>query len=639
MIGLIVILSVLVLTFASYFIIKKTLKVDFFEFVNSKLLQKLPIYSKKWYFWPILFVCIYAIVLILYALFAYPLGSPDCVLYAPDDPSIKLSEQAKIARSFVGSLNYTYISIFGVVITLLVLGVLLYLFSQKKFKLHHLIIAILVLGVVGRITYGFLTDNIFTRQHDTWSSNGAYGHYGITMSIYYNFIPPEMKSGYIDGVLTPSLDFSYQLYHPKFTHYLNAIFMHINSLFLKGDAQWVLYQSIRVLTITISTFTLIASYLIFKELTNNKTFITIGTSFVAFSPLMFRLSAMSNNDPTLYLFLTLTILFLIKFYEKQNFTNIIGVAVSIGLAMSSKLSGAIIAIPTAIIFLIILIKMIKEKQLKKAVGLFFVFILICFPLGLFWPIFNYIKYDQPFNYVFNNLNQGLLIPDTYSYVDKFLTFPVNQYFSNLWMQLWNNYKEFPQDYNLYTSMLKSAIFGEFSYGGPSLIFASVLFVINFILAIALVMIAIYVVINLIIKKDYLYLFVFTSPIILYLSLVMFKGNELWMYIVLGGLIFLLVYLFIINFKKIKDIHKYKVDILMSAICLTFMVSYFIFQLQYPYGCTQDFRYIGLFFLVSGYYFARFVTTNKNKNINIVFLVIVVTYMVSSYLMYISLGFR
>ena len=92
-------------------------------------------------------------------------------------------------------------------------------------------------------------------------------------------------------------------------------------------------------------------------------------------------------------------------------------------------------------------------------------------------------------------------------------------------------------------------------------------------------------------------------------------------------------------KKIKDIHKYKVDILMSAICLTFMVSYFIFQLRYPYGCTQDFRYIGLFFLVGGYYFARFVTTNKNKNINIVFLVIVVTYMVSSYLMYISLGFR
>ena len=72
----------------------------------------------KWYFWPILFILIYVVNLIIYLIFTNSLGDPGVILYGD---GVNYSEVAKIARSFVSKLNYAPITIFGIVLTLVVI--------------------------------------------------------------------------------------------------------------------------------------------------------------------------------------------------------------------------------------------------------------------------------------------------------------------------------------------------------------------------------------------------------------------------------------------------------------------------------------------------------------------------------------
>ena len=577
----------------------------------------------KWYFWPILFILIYVVNLIIYLIFTNSLGDPGVILYGD---GVNYSEVAKIARSFVSKLNYAPITIFGIVLTLVVIIYFIVNLKKKKLTYLHSIILVLILGSILRIIYGNVTDNIFTRQHDVWSS-GGYGHYQITMHIYETFSLPMLKNGQLSS--------SYQMYHPKFVHYTHAIFMHINSLFIKGEASWYLYQSIRIFSITISIFTMVLSYLIIKELFKERKSQLIAITFFTFSPIMIRFTASSNNDALLFFFITSTILFLIKFIKKQSYKNIIFIAVSIGLAMASKLSGALIAVPTAVVFVIFFIKFTKEKQFKNIL-LFVVFAAICFPLALFWPIYNYINYGQPLTYVFSNLNQALAVPPT-SYVDRFIIFDFNQYFNSLYMQLWAN-GNVPQITNLYAAMLKSKIFGEFSYVGIASGFGVVLYAANILLMALLTLGGVYFLIKLVRNRNFNLIIAISFPIVSYISFV-FIYSKATPLIVLGiGLIAIYIFFIIKYLKNFKNIFiSAKYELLFSLIFLVFMVSYFTFQIQYPYTCTLDYRYVAIFSLVGGYFVTRFINGSTNKAINIPIYVVLGIYLVSSYFMYIFVG--
>ena len=380
---------------------------------------------------------------------------------------------------------------------------------------------------------------------------------------------------------------------------------------------------------------MVLSYLIIKELFKERKSQLIAITFFTFSPIMIRFTASSNNDALLFFFITSTILFLIKFIKKQNYKNIIFIAVSIGLAMASKLSGALIAVPTAVVFVIFFIKFIKEKQFKNIL-LFVVFAAICFPLALFWPIYNYINYGQPLTYVFSNLNQALAVPPT-SYVDRFIIFDFNQYFNSLYMQLWAN-GNVPQITNLYAAMLKSKIFGEFSYVGIASGFGVVLYAVNILLMALLTLGGVYFLIKLVRNRNFNLIIAISFPIVSYISFV-FIYSKATPLIVLGiGLIAIYIFFIIKYLKNFKNIFiSTKYELLFSLIFLVFMVSYFTFQIQYPYTCTLDYRYVAIFSLVGGYFVTRFLSGSSNKAINIPIYVVLGIYLVSSYFMYIFVG--
>ena len=205
------------------------------------------------------------------------------------------------------------------------------------------------------------------------------------------------------------------------------------------------------------------------------------------------------------------------------------------------------------------------------------------------------------------------------------------------MQLWAN-GNVPQITNLYAAMLKSKIFGEFSYVGIASGFGVVLYAANILLMALLTLGGVYFLIKLVRNRNFNLIIAISFPIVSYISFV-FIYSKATPLIVLGiGLIAIYIFFIIKYLKNFKNIFiSSKYELLFSLIFLVFMVSYFTFQIQYPYTCTLDYRYVAIFSLVGGYFVTRFLNGSSNKAINIPIYVVLGIYLVSSYFMYIFVG--
>lgn len=586
--------------------------------------------------WLFLVLFSFSISFIFYYLLSLPLGSVGVNLYQPDAAYSYREQLQSIGKEFVNSWNSGPIVLFGQISSILIITIAFILACRKKLNFKNAIFLIILLGIVVRITYGNYTDNIFTRQHDVWSLNYN-GHYAITMHIYeYGDIPPLFLK---DGV--PSLSDSFQFYHPKYAYYLYAIAMHINSFLLGTTDTWILYQSIRIFTIGLSIIQLVVSYKIFKELSSSKIVQLVGTAFIAFAPFLIRASAMSNNDPVLWFFIYLSVYFAIRWWKKQNYINTIALALSIGLAMGSKTSGALIAVPIGAMFIIKFIQFIKNKTLLKKIPMFIVFFLVCCPIGLYWIVYNYVEYNQPIGYVFSNLNRYLAIDESKSFFDRFLSLPFNEYFKTVFVQLWNNNTNVSQDYNIYIAMMKSSIFGEFSYRGGAYIFAVLLYVWNFVFVCSLILFFAYFVILWIVEKKFGHLLLIAGFISFYLSGVFFLMKNTLGIIV--GILFLLIvgaciYLFI-RYKLFK--RQFLPLIFIASVTISFLLFFVYFNVSMPWACTMDFRYLGIIYLGGGFMLGlAFEHASKQKNKLFILApttTALVLYLFSSMQFYLSIG--
>lgn len=533
-------------------------------------------------YWPlILAISVLILVYLSYFAFAVWQAVPEVELYTPFADEDILRDNYLIAANTVREKWVTWpIQLFMVLSILFVLFVALILNKKKKLNWKYGLILILVLAAIITIGYGLYNDNITSRQYDVWSDNNYFGHYGITMYIFKNGkIPPAYE--YQDGF--PSIEESYQLYHPKFSYLTYAGFMHINSLFLNND--WSLYQANRILTISMMIMTLYVEYKIIQEanLTNKGKFV-MGL-IVLLCPVLFRLAGQSNNDPFVILFMMLAIYFSIRWYKNHTFFNIIMIALSIGFAMSSKLSGSTIAIITAAIFLYILIKRITRKDLSinicPLICQFVVFALIVFPLGLFWPIYNFVKYQQPFNYVFFYDAPGYST-DKYSIFERIGYFNLIEYFQKPYIitSQWSG-TGFPIDGNLYSTTLKMFFYGEFGisnnyclYNDAAYWVAYIIDIVAFIAFIAFCFSAIYSIIKLIIEK--------------------------------------------ISFYKEKMHHKIMNDYtyIMSFIFILFLISEIIFIIKYPHVSSYDMRYYLPIILPIGFLISKALENLSVQNNNV-----------------------
>ena len=290
-----------------------------------------------------------------------------------------------------------------------------------------------------------------------------------------------------------------------------------------------LYQTVEIL----STFYMnIALYfaikIVYKLKVENK-FKVIAALFVALFPALFILAGQENNDPLCIMNCFIVIYFTVCWWEKHSYFNAIMIGIFGGLAMFAKLSGALIVVPAIVAFAFVLIQSIIKKE-KFAYILIQGAIIgaIMAPLGLWFHIYAKIRFNQPFGFVFSNLNSNLYVGD-YSFYARFLNiFDFADMFSLTWGNTFVNY-------NLPNFLIKSALFGEYSF-----LYSDALAIISLVLN---------------------YVFVYLSLILIIIYFI-YSGKEHLEIKIIGG-----------------------------VLIASQLLAQLYFNIKMPYGCTMDFRYI------------------------------------------------
>ncbi len=421
-----------------------------------------------------------------------------------------------------------------IMVVLVVLICVLFLLKQYHKLNRKTIIFMMIIGsFLVRLCYMLYTEG-YARQYDTWGA-GDDGHFD-----YANII-------YLSGKLP--INNNYQFYHPPLNAFIQANFMKFckvayeianKTIYANNEKYYLvvdnehLYWGCQILSTFYITVITVTACKIFKELGVGGNVGLIGIAFILFFPRFIQLSGQLNNDVLCIMLAILSIYWAIKFYKNNSYLNIILLAVFIGLALMTKLNGAIVCLPIGILMVIVLVKKMLSKDNKQILDIickYAIFLVVCAPIGLWFQVYAKIRFNQDFGYVFPYLN-GELSTKHVPFWNRFFVPYINDVFDKPFANAW-------EDYNLWDYMIKSSLFGEFSYwGGTSVAMAAVV-------------------------THYLFHF---SLIVCLVFNYYHKKFEL---------------------EKLFDLPT----LVFSMIILTFLGSQVYFYIKMPYGCTMDFRYV------------------------------------------------
>ena len=326
--------------------------------------------------------------------------------------------------------------------------------------------AVLIIGLIGfavRLGYVLYTD-VAQRQHDVHSFlTATNGHSAYIRHIYENWSLPQGDPRD-----------TFQFYHPPLHHFICAVWLKVQEVLGIGFDQ--AKENLQLLTLFYSSACMPLAYSILKEFGLKKAGLTIGFAIVALHPTFFYLSGSINNDILSILLIFVAILFTVRWYKNPTYKNIIGIALGIGFSMMTKLSGAIIAIPVAVVFLVKLCD--KNYGLKKLFWQFAVFGLICIPLGMWWSLRCATLYGMPLSYVPLLSENNRLYVGNYSVAERLFSFKGFDFTNTYPARGDYGFKAGFYDYNIAIGLTKTAIFGEYFLGmGSALLefFANVMY--------------------------------------------------------------------------------------------------------------------------------------------------------------------
>jgi 4-amino-4-deoxy-L-arabinose transferase-like glycosyltransferase len=362
-----------------------------------------------------------------------------------------------------------------------------------------------------RIGYMLYT-NILLRGHDI-SNFDQKGHLDYIYQIFSTGRLPVSNES--------------QFYHPPLQHILEAIVVKVYSWIRPGSEQIALFESAKIVPCFATCASLFVCQSICRALKLPRRAIALALAVVAFQPTFYLFSSSINNDALMIFFYLLAVLYTIRWYYEPSMKHILLLALTIGCGMMTKISVATVAFFTGLVFLAVLIRKWKERNVKPLLGQFAAFLGISMPLGLWYPVRNWVKFGQPLNYVLD-INIPQLYCGDKSIWERFFTLPMNQLFDPLYCEPFG-------DYRLWLYTVKCSVFGEYSFDQHQWL-AKLLIATNIIL-ILLSLVAMLVIV--------------------------FSGKKQSPMIRFG---FLILWLIQIGF-------------------------FILFNVQYPYGCTMDFRYI------------------------------------------------
>lgn len=307
----------------------------------------------------------------------------------------------------------------------------------KLSKISKIMVIIMILAFIVRLIYIIKTPYM-ENQHDI-EPNGNGLSYIFT--IYDTGKLPDNNAG--------------QNYHPPLHQILAAIWLKV--IVFTEDFE-LMCESLQFLTLIYSMSLILVLYKIIEKFRLRDKYKILLMIIFAFHPMFIILSGTLNNDILCLLLVSWSILRLINWYNKPNIKNTTFLAIIIGLSVMAKTSGGIIALPTIYIFILRMIKDIKRTSKKKLMFqkyfyLFIFFGCISLPIGLWYPIRNYVEFGQPILYVMDVNNPDLYVGDN-SLVSRLNPFSseIFKIYCDPWV-----------DFNIPTFLVKCSLFEEYSW--------------------------------------------------------------------------------------------------------------------------------------------------------------------------------
>ncbi len=328
------------------------------------------------------------------------------------------------------------------IVALVVFGIVLAV--RRELDLPRLIVLCVIAGMVMRIGYTFYTP-WYIRAHDVGKlmSDGN-GH----AAYIYNL--------FTGGALPASYD--YQFYHPPLFHILAAWNMKLFSwLFAETDVN-ALFDCCKLISCLASCYTLLFVRRICRDLKLSEGAALIVMVIFSFSPHLYFSAGRVNNDALSTMFMIGFCMMLIRWWRDRKFSQLMGMAVTMGLGMMTKLNVGTLALIAGPCMLYVFWQSVREHRWVNQLKQYIAFLLVCAPLGLWYSIRNLVLFGQPLGYVNNVDSEGIsfLYRGDMSFVDRFLSFPLSEYFIS-------PYNDSAENFNVPIYLLKSSVFGEFQF--------------------------------------------------------------------------------------------------------------------------------------------------------------------------------
>ncbi|MBR2523045.1 MAG: glycosyltransferase family 39 protein [Clostridiales bacterium] len=355
-----------------------------------------------------------------------------------------------------GSTSVTGINSKTMMVIYITLMALLFIFMAvlaiiKKLDIKAAAIMCAAGGFLARTWYVIYAKTSDIYQHDVGTFD-----FDMNKAVHDNYILYLLNNHHL-----PDFDFrgTGQFYHPPLHHAISAAAIKVNSLIFPGRAGD--YGFLQCISLFYSLVTLILIYKILKAFGFEKTALICSFALACFYPYLIVSAGHINNDPLANMLVIAAFYNAIKWYREHSFGRIIITAICIGLGMMTKISAGLIAFPVGFIFLAALIK--ARFRDKKMWLMFLTFAAVVFPLGLWFPVRNYIRWGIPPTYVFDLgivPNQDL---SGYSVADRlFGISPVTSSIPFVVFDI-NN-----KDYNIFMTLFKSSLFDEFDHHNSEL---------------------------------------------------------------------------------------------------------------------------------------------------------------------------
>ena len=397
----------------------------------------------------------------------------------------------------------------------------LYLSRQGKLTADKLCGLLLISGVILRLCYITYTDE-FTRQHDLGSfTEENDSHAGYMLYLMENKSLPDFDPR---G--------RWQFYHPPLSHIIGAVVLSAVKA-MGRDYTTAGPQVLSVLAVLYSSAFSFFAYKTFALLGLKGRGLCAATAAAAFHPTLIILSGSLNNDMLSAMFGMSALYFTVRWSRKKSFSDILFIALSVGLGMMTKLTVGLLAPAIAAVFLTVFVKDIEHW--KRLILQFVSFGIVCVPLGMFWPVRNLVKFGVPMNYVpeaTGDVGQHIDL----SAAKRLFDFSIYQFSSPFTQWTWDgaSYNEF----NPIIALLKNAMFDEETFFQNSITLQSFCTVLFFAGAAAAVISA--------------------AAIVL-----------LW--------------------KKSEKL-QFEMKLLLSVTFAVILVNYIVFCINFPYVCTENMRY-------------------------------------------------